>query len=40
MAANILGFAVGCASAALLFAYLKMWCFVVPPLLGVLAILM
>jgi uncharacterized membrane protein YoaK (UPF0700 family) len=40
MAANILGFALGCASAALLFVYLKMWCFAVPPLLGLLAILM
>lgn len=39
MAANILGFAVGCAAAALLFVYLKMWCFAVPPLLGLLAIL-
>jgi len=40
IAANMFGFAIGCASAALLFAYLKMWCFVVPPLLGALAILM
>jgi uncharacterized membrane protein YoaK (UPF0700 family) len=40
MAANILGFAIGCASAALLFVYLNMWCFVMPPLLGMLAILM
>ena len=40
MAANILGFAIGCAAAALLFVYLKMWCFAVPPLLGLLAILM
>jgi uncharacterized membrane protein YoaK (UPF0700 family) len=40
MAANILGFAMGCASAALLFVYLKMWCFVAPPLLGMLAMLM
>jgi len=40
MAANILGFAIGCASAALLFAYLKMWCFVVPPLLGIPALFM
>jgi uncharacterized membrane protein YoaK (UPF0700 family) len=39
MAANILGFAIGCAGAALLFVYLKMWCFAVPPLLGLLAIL-
>jgi uncharacterized membrane protein YoaK (UPF0700 family) len=40
MAANILGFATGCAAAALLFAYLKMWCFAVPPLLGLLAMQM
>jgi uncharacterized membrane protein YoaK (UPF0700 family) len=40
LAANILGFALGCASAALLFVYLKMWCFAVPPLLALLAILM
>ena len=32
MAANILGFAIGCAAAALLFVYLHMWCFAVPPL--------
>jgi uncharacterized membrane protein YoaK (UPF0700 family) len=38
MAANIFGFAVGCAAAALLFAKLHMWCFVVPPLLALLAI--
>jgi uncharacterized membrane protein YoaK (UPF0700 family) len=38
MAANILGFAIGCATAALLFVYLHMWCFAVPPLLGLLAI--
>src|SRR6202167_847561 len=40
MAANILGFAVGCAAAALLFAYLHMWCFVVPPLLALMAIML
>jgi uncharacterized membrane protein YoaK (UPF0700 family) len=38
MAANILGFAVGCATAALLFVYLHMWCFAVPPLLALVAI--
>jgi uncharacterized membrane protein YoaK (UPF0700 family) len=40
MAANILGFAIGCAAAALLFAYLGMWCFAVPPLLALLAIVL
>jgi uncharacterized membrane protein YoaK (UPF0700 family) len=34
MAANILGFAIGCAAAALLFVYLHMWCFLLPPLLA------
>jgi uncharacterized membrane protein YoaK (UPF0700 family) len=38
MASNILGFAIGCAAAALLFAKLQMWCFAVPPLLALLAI--
>jgi len=38
MAANILAFAIGCATAALLFVYLRMWCFAVPPLLGLVAI--
>ncbi|MFI4867559.1 MAG: YoaK family protein [Steroidobacterales bacterium] len=38
LAANILAFAIGCATAALLFVYLQMWCFVVPPLLGLVAI--
>jgi uncharacterized membrane protein YoaK (UPF0700 family) len=39
LAANMLGFAIGCAAAALLFVYLHMWCFAVPPLLGLLAIM-
>jgi uncharacterized membrane protein YoaK (UPF0700 family) len=39
IAANMLGFAIGCAAAALLFALLHMWCFALPPLLGLLAIL-
>jgi uncharacterized membrane protein YoaK (UPF0700 family) len=36
IAANMLGFAVGCAAAALLFVQLQMWCFAVPPLLALL----
>jgi uncharacterized membrane protein YoaK (UPF0700 family) len=40
MAANILGFAIGCAAAALLFAYLRMWCFIVPPLLALMAVIL
>ncbi len=40
MAANILGFAIGCASAALLFVYLRMGCFAVPPLLALVALLL
>jgi uncharacterized membrane protein YoaK (UPF0700 family) len=39
-AANILGFAIGCAAAALLFVYLKMWCFMVPPLLVLMAVIL
>jgi uncharacterized membrane protein YoaK (UPF0700 family) len=39
LAANMFGFAIGCAAAALLFVYLHMWCFAVPPLLGLLAIM-
>ena len=39
IAANMLGFAIGCAAAALLYVFLHMWCFAVPPLLGFLAIL-
>jgi uncharacterized membrane protein YoaK (UPF0700 family) len=38
MAANILGFAAGCAAAALAYVYLHMWCFAVPPLLALVAI--
>ena len=40
LAANILGFAIGCATAALLFVYLQMWCFAAPPLLALLAIML
>jgi uncharacterized membrane protein YoaK (UPF0700 family) len=40
MSANILGFAAGCAAAAVLFVALQMWCFAVPPLLGIVAILL
>jgi uncharacterized membrane protein YoaK (UPF0700 family) len=40
MAANILGFGIGCAAAALLFVWLNMWCFMVPPLLALLAVLL
>jgi uncharacterized membrane protein YoaK (UPF0700 family) len=40
MAANILGFAIGCAAAALLFVWLNMWCFMVPPLLALLAVML
>jgi uncharacterized membrane protein YoaK (UPF0700 family) len=38
-AANIAAFAAGCAGAALLFFYVQMWCFVLPPVLGLMAIL-
>jgi uncharacterized membrane protein YoaK (UPF0700 family) len=40
MAANILGFALGCGAAALLFVWLNMWCFLVPPLLALLAVIL
>jgi len=40
VAANILGFAIGCAAAALLFVYLQMGCFLVPPLLALVTLLL
>jgi uncharacterized membrane protein YoaK (UPF0700 family) len=33
MGTNIVAFAAGCAAAALLYVYLRMWCFALPPLL-------
>jgi uncharacterized membrane protein YoaK (UPF0700 family) len=39
MSTNIIVFAVGCGAAALLFARLGVWCFVVPPVLGALALI-
>jgi uncharacterized membrane protein YoaK (UPF0700 family) len=38
MATNVVVFAAGCAAAALLFARFSVWCFVVPPLVGALAL--
>jgi uncharacterized membrane protein YoaK (UPF0700 family) len=38
MAINVLAFALGCALAALLYLRFDMWCFVVPPVLGALAL--
>ena len=38
MAVNIAAFAIGCAAAALLYAHAGVWCFVVPPVLGVAAL--
>jgi len=40
MSANIAVFAAGCAAAALLYARVGVWCFVMPPLFGVAALLM
>lgn len=40
MVGNIAGFAIGCGAAALLFATTRMWCFAVPPLLGLAAVLL
>jgi uncharacterized membrane protein YoaK (UPF0700 family) len=37
---NIVAFAGGCAAAALLYAYLHMWCFALPPVLAALALAM
>ena len=38
MAANIGAFAAGCAGAALLYAHVGVWCFVIPPMLGAAAL--
>src|SRR5258707_951013 len=38
MAVNIAVFAAGCAAAALLYAHVGVWCFVVPPVLGAAAL--
>jgi uncharacterized membrane protein YoaK (UPF0700 family) len=38
MSINIAAFAIGCATAALLYARVGVWCFVVPPLLGLSAL--
>jgi uncharacterized membrane protein YoaK (UPF0700 family) len=38
MAVNIAVFAIGCATAALLYAHVGVWCFVVPPVLGAAAL--
>jgi uncharacterized membrane protein YoaK (UPF0700 family) len=35
MSTNILVFAIGCGAAALLYSRLGVWCFVVPPFLGI-----
>jgi hypothetical protein len=40
MVGNIAGFASGCAAAALLFATTGVWCFAVPPLLGLAAVML
>jgi hypothetical protein len=40
MSASIAAFAVGCASAALLYAYQGDWCFLVPPLVGLYTLLL
>jgi uncharacterized membrane protein YoaK (UPF0700 family) len=39
MSKNVIVFAVGCAAAALFYAHYKVWCFMVPPLLGGLSLL-
>jgi uncharacterized membrane protein YoaK (UPF0700 family) len=40
MAASVLGFALGCGAAALLFALVHMACFILPPLVGAAALLL
>jgi uncharacterized membrane protein YoaK (UPF0700 family) len=39
MSASVAAFAIGCATAALLFAFRGTWCFLVPPLLGLCSLL-
>ena len=39
MVTNVVVFAIGCAAAALLFARFSVWCFVVPPIVGALALI-
>ena len=39
MATNVVVFAIGCGTAALLFARFSVWCFVVPPLVGALSLI-
>jgi uncharacterized membrane protein YoaK (UPF0700 family) len=39
MSTNILVFAIGCGAAALLYARFNVWCFVVPPILGLLSLI-
>jgi uncharacterized membrane protein YoaK (UPF0700 family) len=39
MAINVVIFALGCAAAALLFARFSVWCFLVPPLVGALSLI-
>lgn len=39
MTSNIVGFAAGCAAGALLFAGIGVWCFAMPPVLGLVAVM-
>jgi hypothetical protein len=39
MSTNILVFAIGCGAAALLYARFNVWCFVVPPILGLFSLI-
>jgi hypothetical protein len=38
MSAGVAAFALGCASAALIYAFEGVWCFIVPPLVGLYAL--
>jgi uncharacterized membrane protein YoaK (UPF0700 family) len=39
MATNVVVFAIGCGTAALLYAHFGVWCFVVPPVVGALSLI-
>ena len=40
MSTNVLVFAIGCGAAALLYTRLGVWCFVLPPILGILSLVL
>jgi hypothetical protein len=40
MATNVVVFAIGCGVAALLYTRLNVWCFVVPPVVGAISLIL